>query len=173
MSHIAQAVAPLKQQAQDRAELAMTQRIEEAYKTLEAAAWDLDKVAPIPNSGCGRAAYKQAQALREFYSSVTTYTKPTRMMHEPNTRQAAPAAVARMIQRARDEAAGSFEAFVAKLETKVGEHSAATLHGSSVWGYSVLDVVTPAGPQRWVTQQIINVSVLGKLFNQWPTRLKK
>jgi hypothetical protein len=31
--------------------------------------------------------------------------------------------------------------------------------------------VTKGGTvERWKTQQIVNVSRLGKLFNQWPTR---
>lgn len=173
MTPIATAVAPLKQQAQDRAELAMTQRIEEVCATFEAHGWDLDKFAPYPNSGIGRAAYKQALAVRQFAESVTTYTQATRRHGEPNIRAAAPAAVARKVAAARDMAGASYEAFVAKLEGKVGEHSAASLHGSSVWGYSVLDVQTPAGEQRWITKQILNVSCLGTLFNQWPTRLAK
>ena len=40
-----------------------------------------------------------------------------------------------------------------------------------MWSYSFLYVTTPSnGDQCWKTQQIINQSKLGKLFNQFPTR---
>lgn len=174
MSHIANAVAHLKQQAQDRAELQVTEQVEAAYAKLEAAGWDLDKVAPYPKSfSCSKAQYRQAVALYEFYRGITTYTAPTRRNGEPNIRKACPEAVARRVQQAREMAGASYEAFVAKLEGKVGEHSAAKLVTGGTWSYSILEVTTPAGVQRWKTQMIINCSVLGTLFNQWPTRLVK
>lgn len=43
-----------------------------------------------------------------------------------------------------------------------------------VWFQSELDVVTVAGErQTWRTKMIFNVSCLGKVFNQWPTRQVK
>lgn len=170
---IANAVAPLKQQAMDRAELAVTERIEAALAQLAAVGNDLNKVAPQPHGMMGRATYKQAQALRAFLEAITVSTQASRRHGEPNLRVVAPGGIARLVSITREEAAGSYEAFVAKLEQKVGDHRAAALDGSSVWGHSVLHVTTPAGAQRWVTKQILNVSVLGKLFNQWPTRLAK
>lgn len=170
---IANAVAPLKQQAADRAELAVTEQIERTLAALAAVGNDMDVFAPLPRGTMDRASYKQAAALRSFVSSITVGTKACRMPRDPNLRTTNPEGIARVVAQARGEAEAGFDAYVAKLEQKVGEHSAAALHGSSVWGHSVLDVQTPAGAQRWVTKQILNVSVLGKLFNQWPTRLAK
>jgi hypothetical protein len=39
-----------------------------------------------------------------------------------------------------------------------------------MWQYSILTVKTDRGTQIWHTQVIWNTSVLGKSFNQWPTR---
>jgi hypothetical protein len=77
------------------------------------------------------------------------------------------------IKEARRNAAHQYESFICKLEDKIGSHSAATLDGSHVWGYSILTVTTPEGVQRWKTQTIINMSKLDKLFNQYPTRKVK
>ena len=43
-----------------------------------------------------------------------------------------------------------------------------------MWGYSVLTVTKEDGSvERWKTQQIMNISVLGLLFAQWPSRKMK
>jgi hypothetical protein len=65
--------------------------------------------------------------------------------------------------------------YASKLTAKVGEASNASLTVSSdVWGLSVLTVTKPDGSiKRWRTQVIVNCSVLGKNFNQFPTRLLK
>ncbi len=173
LTPIALAVAPLKLEAMNRAEIAITARIERARDELEAAGWDLEKLAPYPSGRLGRREYKQQLAMRNFYERVTTWTVSSRRPCDPDIRKWSPEGVQRMITNAREMAASTYELFVHKLETKVGEHTSAALHGSSVWGHSILDVQTPNGPQRWITKQILNVSVLGLLFNQWPTRLAK
>jgi hypothetical protein len=67
-----------------------------------------------------------------------------------------------------------YTAFIQKLEGKVGAHTAAALDGSHVWGFSILTVTKADGTvEKWKTEQIINVSVLGKVFNQWPSRKVK
>ncbi len=64
--------------------------------------------------------------------------------------------------------------FICKLVAKVGEVTEASIAGNHIWGESYLTVTTIAGAkQTWKTQQIVNVSVLGNYFNQWPTRLMK
>ena len=68
-----------------------------------------------------------------------------------------------------------WQGFVNKLIEKTGDVTAATLISNrGVWDYSVLEVTTANGEvQRWKTQTIVNTSCLGKLFNQFPTRLMK
>lgn len=60
---------------------------------------------------------------------------------------------------------------MAKLIGKIGPVTSATIKGNHVWGHSVLTITNPdAVVEHWKTRQIVNVSKLGKLFNQWPTR---
>ena len=71
------------------------------------------------------------------------------------------------------DAAADFDAYVGKLTKKVGDVVSAKVEGA-LWQGSRLTVTKADGSiERWNTQQIINVSVLGKLFNQWPTRKQK
>lgn len=78
-----------------------------------------------------------------------------------------------LVKQARQAASDSYDAYVAKMIAKIGDVTEATMQTSSnVWGYSVLEVTTVAGERQiWTTQQIVNRSVHGKLFNQWPSRL--
>ena len=68
-----------------------------------------------------------------------------------------------------------YEAWSVKLLGKVGEITQANLEiSSSICGYSRLTVKKPDGSiQQWKIQMIINCSVNGKVFHQWPTRLVK
>lgn len=175
-TQIALAVAPLKQVSIDRAELAMTEALAKVQAEFEAAGCDLEVVAPYPNSRIygTRKTYMPQVARYELFRRLTQRTaEGSRRPGTPDIAEWDAAAALRMVEGAKETAAADYEAFVAKLEAKVGEHSACAMIRSGTWAYSVLEVVTPAGTQRWKTQQIVNVSVLGKLFNQWPTRLMK
>jgi hypothetical protein len=168
------AVMPLKEAAVDRAEQEAKKLIATVLKRLEEAGWDLDVVAPRPKGNFSREAYAKASALVSLYSSVTTYVHGSRRPSEPNLRKASPEAEAKFIKNAREDAAAAYDAFVAKLVSKIGDVTTASLVGSHVWGYSVLTVAKADGSvERWKTQQIVNVSKLGKLFNQWPSRKVK
>lgn len=82
--------------------------------------------------------------------------------------------VARYVKTAREDAAAQYEAFVAKLTVKIGAVETATLAGRGVWSHSILTVTKSDGArENWKTQMILNVSGLGKVFNQWPTRKVK
>jgi hypothetical protein len=89
-------------------------------------------------------------------------------------RQADPARVAAFVERAGESASAQFTAFVQKLEGKVGACLTAVLTSEHVWDHSLLVVTKEGGvTETWKTQQIINVSSLGRPFNQWPTRKLK
>ena len=62
--------------------------------------------------------------------------------------------------------------YVAKLTEKVGACDAAAVTGE-LWQESLLVVRKGETVERWKTQQILNFSVYGKAFNQWPTRKVK
>lgn len=77
--------------------------------------------------------------------------------------------IERLCNEAGDEAAASFDAYVAKLTSKVGDCEWAGVEGA-LWQHSRLSVRKGPVVEQWLTQQIVNFSVYGKAFNQWPTR---
>jgi hypothetical protein len=177
------AVMPLKAEAQDRAEQVARLLIAKVYAELEAAEWKINVVAPYPQSmRDSRKVYHEKKARQVFVTSLTTMFFPNGdKMNPVITRwddmefivRKDDEAVERIVKRVRADAATQYDAFVAKLVQKVGAHDAATLVGSHVWGHSILTVQRGPVSERWKTQMIINVSKLGKLFNQFPTRKVK
>lgn len=174
---IAAAVAPLKDMATQEAVRASHKTIDSVLEDLSIHDWDLSRCAPIPNSGVGRAAYKSAMEKRSLYQSLAAYveTKLCRRPSDPCLLQKSESLEALFIKRQIENAVHSYDLYVSKLNTKVGDVLDASLEvSSSVWGSSVLTVTKPDGSvHRWKTQVIVNCSVLGKNFNQWPTRLIK
>lgn len=175
MNPIETAVSPLKVEAVARAEKECRAMVQRMTETLEGAGWDLNVVAPYPNSRTmDRKAYLQAKARRNSFHAITRSIKPTLRPGEPYIVELFPAAVERFVESCKADAAAQYDAFVAKLSRKIGECLDATLSGNHVWGYSVLTVEKADGSvERWQTQQIVNCSSLGKLFNQWPSRKLK
>lgn len=171
MTQIAECLAPFKAQAVERAEQKANKMIARMVVKLEACGWNLDVAAPRPGTDMSRAAYLQLMSTHNFYASITKSVVASRRMRDPRIVQLCDALVARFVECTKADAAAQYDGFVAKLQGKVGEHVDATLIGNHVWGYSILTVTLADGTkQRWKTQQIINVSSLGKLFNQWPSR---
>lgn len=172
MTKIAEAVEPLRTAAMDRAEQFAREYVTRLLAELESVGGDAELCAPYPKGTMGRVAYVTAQ---QKYQMVRRLTRPLnrevcRRMSDPDVRTADPASIEKFVQEARKDADAQYTAFIAKLEDKIGPHTDAVLTGDHVWGYSILTVETPAGRQNWKTQQILNVSKLGKVFNQWPTR---
>lgn len=169
-------VAPLKSDAMDRAEQFAREQVARIERELEANDWDREIVAPYPNSlRDGREEYKKKEAR---YRMVRFFTKATgsavRRIHAPDPCEMNAERVELFVKQAREAAAAQYEAFVAKLIHKVGDVTEASLSGNHVWGHSILTVTKPDGTvERWKTQTIVNVSKLGTVFNQWPTRKVK
>jgi hypothetical protein len=175
MNPIEAAVAPMKAEAVQRQVAAAEEMLNKAYKILEEAGFNMDVVAPLPKSTLGREAYKQAKAKRDYFRSITTYDRQhvSGRAGEPQLRFPCEEAKARVLKLAEEAAAASYDAYVAKLCKKVGECEQAKVAGW-LWNYSVLTVTKADGTvEKWETQMIVNVSALGKLFNQWPTRKMK
>lgn len=173
---IAKAVEPLKADAITRAEQDARAYIVKLTAVLEKEGFNLTAVAPEPNSwNMGREQYQTMGRRRGLFESFTTrigeVSYHQRKAGEPEIVAVDPVRVERFVENAKIAAAAHYEAFVAKLVGKVGEHTAATLDGNHVWGYSFLTVTLPNGEKQiWKTQQIVNCSVYGLLFNQWPSR---
>lgn len=134
---------------------------------------DFKALAPAPSSfKDSRTQYRTKQAFRGLASRVVLvkngpwpeYTETVLGVNEEG--------IERLVAEAAEEAAASFDAYVAKLTLKVGACDKAEVLGA-LWQASVLTVTKGEQVERWSTQQIINFSVYGKAFNQWPTRLAK
>lgn len=169
---IAAVINPMRDEAVTRSEAAARKSLIEFAEALLNT--DLAVTAAYPKSNIGRAAYQKQQAV---------YSMSRRLLEcaqKENFRDKTELAISirhdaidRLVTQAGEDAAAQFDAYVFKLTEKVGECVSATVDGK-LWNYSVLTVTKADGTvERWKTQQILNVSVLGKLFNQWPTRLMK
>lgn len=168
------AVAPLKADAIKRAEQEANKLVDRVRTELAAAGNDLQKCAPYPRTNVDRMTYQRYLSRYQLFHAICKLRAATRRLDDPNYADVNDALVLRFIDQAKADAAAQYEAFVAKLISKIGGVTEAVLEGNHVWSYSYLRVVTAAGEQQtWKTQQIVNVSKLGKLFNQWPTRKVK
>lgn len=172
-NHVENAVAPLKAEAIARAEVEANKLIERVLADLAEHGMDRQSAAPFPRSmNCTREQYVRQRGKYQLYRAFTKAADraSSRSPNDPDPCVRDEERVARFIEAAKEDAALQYDAFVAKLVAKVGECDSATLAGSHVWGSSVLTVTKGSTVERWKTQQIVNVSKLGKLFNQWPTR---
>jgi hypothetical protein len=179
MTPIETAVAPLKQKAIDSAEVRANQIVMDVVSDLETVDFEIEKVAPYPKGwGMGQMQRARMNAKYSLYRSITSEDLRGRRYvgyNEPHYVKIDDKKVARFIQEMKEMAAAQYEAFVAKLITKVGDHTGATLSTpSGVWDYSYVLVTKADGTtENWKTQCISKYSKLGKFFHQWPTRMLK
>lgn len=136
---------------------------------------DLNVTAPDGNSWKdGKVAYRTKRARRALARRIVNIAE--KFCRCPGDAEIVTGVdlvgIERLVEESKVEAAVSFDAYVAKLTAKVGDCDAATVQGV-LWSRSVLTVTKGATVERWNTQQIVNFSVYGKAFNQWPTRLQK
>lgn len=175
---VGRALHPRKADAIQCAADEAVKRLAKIYKDMEAAGWDLEVAAPYPNSlTVGRDRYKQMVAKRNLFSMVTEDANPRsfRNRGEPDMRRASDKGSARFIDSAKQDAAFQYDKFICKMVAKIGAGAKdAAIEGNHIWGNSILTVSMEDGSaQRWHTQQIWNVSCLGTVFPQWPSRLQK
>lgn len=172
---IAAAVFPQKDEAVSRVVGQFSVMVDKALARLADAGNDLNVLYPMPKS-VWDASYKETKAKRGFIESITTFdpNRPTRRLSDPNIRLADADRVARFLDGIRKAAEVDFDQYVAKLSKKVGDDVADAKIVGYVWNHSILTITKADGStENWHTQQIVNVSKLGKLFNQWPTRKMK
>lgn len=169
---IVAAIYPAKAEAMDRAEKWARERMDNALAEIAAAGWDLNVCAPRPRSTIvSRLKYHTDMSKHVFYSRITKATWCSKSQSAPDIREKSQALEARYINACREATAEQYDAFVWKMLGKIGDATEAKLEGNHVWGYSFLTVFKPDNSlQVWKTQQILNVSKLGTLFNQWPSR---
>lgn len=180
-NHIEIAVAPLEALAVEQAEVQARAYVARIEATLAAAEWNLETVAPRWVSGKSAwGSYAAMTAKRAAIEAVTAdatpqFGEPGYVRNGPSFRKMSPKKIEIFVENCKEGAKASYRAYVRKLVGKIGEVTEATLVSTAgVWGSSSLKVITVEGARQvWNTQQIVNVSVLGKLFNQWPTRQAK
>lgn len=123
-----------------------------------------------------RDAYKQQEAKYNFRCKFFKSRKCSISMSEPDFVDLKANAREMIAAEAAKLAKLSLEGFIAKLAAKIDatgiKVETVSYEGSIAPAqYSFLKV--NGGAQVWKSQMILNVSSLGKLFNQWPTRLMK
>lgn len=172
---ICKAVMPLKVEAVERAAKEARATVAAVMADMEANGWDLQKAAPRARSfGVSRYEYRAASTKHSLYSSLTVSVEGSRHIDAPDIRKRDAKSVTKYVDAAKADAAYQYDAFVWKLCNKCGPVTAAVLKGSHVWGYSFLTVTkADSTTEVWKTQMIVNRSVLGTLFNQFPTRKVK
>lgn len=142
---------------------------------------DLNKVAPYPASYGptfrGTKQYKIDLALhREFNSCFETADKQA--SYSLHLRRTDPWIVKEKSgvesKRRKDAVASAnacFDSFVCKMLKKIGVDIISATFTGIIWDGCTLTVQCADGTtQVWNTKCILNQSVYGKLFNQWPTR---
>lgn len=171
---IAIAVAPIKQASIDAAVEATHEMIANIKAKLEAAQWDLDVAFPRPSIHTSRATYMAQRAAHDYARCLVSPVKCSRRPSEPFMVTWCEEGVARAIDTAAKDAALQYEAYVCKLVKKVGECDAAKMgFNGGVWFDSDLVVTKGEAKEVWNTKCIVNRSVYGKVFNQFPTRKRK
>jgi len=160
-------LAPMKADAIVRAAKDAAKFIERFKTELQDAGFDMDVYAPRDSSIAAHYKRLTIQQLAEW-------DKPVYRPNEPHLCHFSEEKGKRFVKSAEEDAAAQYDLFVAKLVRKVGDVESAEIEGNHIWGHSILTVMKRDGAElygeRWKTQQIVNVSKLGKLFNQWPSR---
>jgi hypothetical protein len=174
------AVSPLKDLAIERAAQAAHRRVESLREQLKENDYNINAVAPYPDYHKMSRIEFQVKVEYHRWAKRMVKTNPNR---PPSYQQGLPhyvvmnsSAVASFFDDVRKQAAAHYEAYVAKLNHKIGKVTEATLTycRHDVWDDSILTVTKVDGTtERWSTKIILNHSVHGKLFNQWPTRKLK
>ena len=170
-------LAPSRQAAQDHAEQVTLRRANSVFDHIATNGGDLLAAYPRANGKMSRMGYQMASAAHAFAQSVTKEVGPSTRRHgDPIPVVPCYDKLTRVVAAERESAGLQFDAYVVKLASKTGPvvNAKVVTAGAGVWESSVLVVERPDGTSAaFITKRITNVSKLGKLFHQWPTRLRK
>lgn len=149
--------------------------IDDKLEILKKAEWDLNKVAPMPNSRTmGTSEYKTAQAKRDLYRSITKSTEYSTRPGQPDIREPNKAMIDRYIEMNKKGAEEAYQNFMHKMMQKIGKPVVDAKMTGNIWTNAILTVTTNDGEEQvWHTQMILNFSKYQKMFNQFPSRRKK
>lgn len=135
--------------------------------------WDAEKRYGYPSSNMSRLNYCSQKRRYELCHQYTEGTQVSRSFCDPDIRRPRADNAARIAKQADEMAHAALEGYCAKLARKIEATGVEVVSikyvgGLNPWGWT--HVLVNGGEQIWRTKMIINVSCLGKLFNQWPTR---
>jgi hypothetical protein len=149
--------------------------LKDKLATLKDAGWDLNKVAPPPNSSnMDRERYMTAQNKRSLYTSITKAKDSSSRRGEPDIREPNQVMIDHYINQAVKGAEESYRDFMQKMINKIGKPVTDAVMTGSIWTNASLKVTTSDGEnQTWNTKMILNFSKYQKMFNQFPSRKLK
>lgn len=171
-SPIAAAVEPRREAAIDRALESAREYVRHVEARLIECGMDIDVAYPSPDCRThDRREYIAAERRRNaVWSLVRSVNGGSRRFSDPNPVVLDAEKISLYFDLVYRDAAAQFDAYVAKLEGKVGNAEEAAIDNAPLWNGSVLTVRVAGEVQQWKTKMILNVSCLGTLFNQFPTR---
>lgn len=192
----AAALEPYRANIEARVHEHLKKQVTEMLAALEAAGGNATAYAPYPRSSKfpGRLAYTVARESYDFTRKWTVndeeknkavpYTE-RHGLDAPNYRVPTPALESRLEVTARRIADDIVKGYIWKLtgkQKKLGETAGSEAardaigadYQGSLWSGSTMTYTNADGSlDTWSTKIILNVSCLGKIFNQYPTRLAK
>lgn len=149
--------------------------VDDKLAALKKAGWDLNKIAPQPNSRTmSQSEYRTAQAKRDLYRSFTKSTQSVSRPGDPDIREPNKAMIDHYVEMNKKGAQEAYENFMHKMMQKIGKPVVAATMKGNIWTNAILTVTTDDGEEQvWHTQMILNFSKYQKMFNQFPSRRKK
>jgi hypothetical protein len=175
-----QTTTPMRLATIELAEQRTRARAASVYSRIASMGGDIHAAYPYPNPRLGDRAYHENKSAYLFAMSIVAldFTKNSPIRHHTDPLFVVPCddSLNKVVAEERKSADEQFEAYLVKLAGKTGPVANATLHasGAGVWEQSTLVVTRPDGTTAvFITKRIINVSKLGKLFYQWPTRMSR
>lgn len=169
------ALAPTEAILRKEFERQLAERVVNMLNELKLDGWDAQKRYAYPEGNMSRVAYLAQKARYDLCSKYTVTKGGSYSPRGP--RIVSPKAWSGMVAKeAAEMAKAALEGYCAKLAAKIDAtgikcEKVEYKGGLNPWGVSSIWVNSVA--QEWQTKMIINISCLGKLFNQWPTRLMK
>ncbi|PKO94022.1 MAG: hypothetical protein CVU15_01485 [Betaproteobacteria bacterium HGW-Betaproteobacteria-1] len=138
-------------------------QIEMLVKKLELNDMDINKTWPNPRYGVDILEYHYAISFIDFKDkNYWNAPSPVKLNEEK---------IQKIIKCSKFMARESLDAYVTKLQEKIGEKVSSALIRGDLWEHSVLEVKTVSGKEiMFRTQKIVNSSKYGKAFYQFPTR---
>ncbi len=163
-----------KETYKKRAEEEATKHIDYLLDELKKANWDLDVIAPLPDSIKRFSSWGTDSAKRNLFTSITDQATSSVSFKYSGIRKKSASKRTKYINNAIANAAESYDNYVGKMVVKIGKPVVSATFTGDPWHGSLLTVVTSdGGKQVWNTKMILNYSKYGAMFNQFPSRLKK